>query len=304
MACDGMLGAGRTHRVSVRNARPMPGNRGIMSDTTQADQKKQAAEILTAAMLRDWDWEWCEEREPLPGMDSTRWYARYRYSNLQPLPLRSWQDLPEPEGDWRAWKSPGIMPVAWVKFQNERYRRLRHDEGVVMGTWLWVREAMEMWHRNQCAGGSHQPADDQLLLRLAVGMRQNVAIRDALIVSTVGIEPLDYATLIRFAAEPSLPTHASTMAELLSEAFDSPRAVPHIGRFRASAAMLNRMVDLVPPSYRVQIVAILSYILWWADDPRTDIIAQIALRLDPDCTLASIVIDALRSGAKPEWCSL
>jgi hypothetical protein len=44
--------------------------------------------------------------------------------------------------------------------------------------------------------------------------------------------------------------------------------------------------------------------LWWGDDERTDIFARIALRLDPTCTLAGIVIDALGNGTKPQWCSL
>lgn len=271
-----------------------------MEDDEDARIQRQVNGMLFDALMECW--EWAEEWEPLPGMDASRWYARYRYSYRGRLPLRQWDDLPVPEGAWKVWKSAGLMSEAWVDFQDARYRRLRHEEGIVRGTRLWVGQALEMWWRNQHDGGSHLPADDRLLLRLAVGMKQNIAIRDALIVSAVSITPLDWETLLRFASEPSCPGNASAMGGLLTEAFDEPKAVPRVGCMRASVAMLERMAELVPVSYRVNILACAAYLMWWVDDPRTDIVARIARHLDPTCTLAGIVIDALGNGVKPEWC--
>ena len=274
-----------------------------MEDDNKDGTQPQMSRLVFNALARYWEWIY-EKGEPLPGADASRLFPRYWYSQGGRLPLRRWEELPEPGGTWRAWKSPGLLPEAWVDFQNARYRGLRHEEGVVIGTRLWVGEALQMWHRNQREGGSHLPADDQLLIRLAVGMRQNIAIRDALIVSSVSIDPIDQETLLRFAAEPSCPSNAVTMGRLLTEAFDEPKAVPRIGCLRASAKMLDRMIELVPVSYRSNIAACLAYLLWWGDDERTDIFARIALRLDPTCTLAGIVIDALDNGTKPQWCSL
>lgn len=180
-----------------------------------------------------------------------------------------------------------------------RLREDRRERGPRTADAAWVDHPLDDW-LEVLRDGKQLP--EASMMALAVGMDQTLAIRDALIVSIVtGAAGLDKEVLMGFASRPHAPEVCDWMGRMLTEAFTDEHGGVDGARCRAAVAALERMVAAVPERYRVQPLTIIAYVLWWLGDRRAPSYALQALAIDAGCSLAAIVLGALRRGAYPVW---
>ncbi|MCI1218484.1 hypothetical protein [Bifidobacterium crudilactis] len=148
--------------------------------------------------------------------------------------------------------------------------------------------------------------DEPTRLRLAAGMRESLAIRDALIMSTVtNVDDPD--TMLAVAAEPHEPVNVRIMCDALTRAFDNPKAVPDPWKCTAALDILDAMTRELqaaktPDAYLTQPAAVSAYLQWWNHRPaQARLDSQAALVYDPQTTLAAIVLSAIDHNITPAW---
>lgn len=140
------------------------------------------------------------------------------------------------------------------------------------------------------------------MLALAVGMDQTLAIRDALIVSLVaGTDGLVKQVLMDFASRPHEPEVCSRMGAMLTGAFTDAHGSLDLVRCEFGLNALRSIVTLVPRRYRIQPLTIMAYVSWWKGDADAADYALRALAIDERCSLAAIVLSAIRRGVYPAW---
>ncbi|KAB8289195.1 hypothetical protein DSM100688_0275 [Bifidobacterium ramosum] len=187
---------------------------------------------------------------------------------------------------------------------TRRFRAARMEHGRRKADEAWVRGPFAAWLGNLAAGAS-DPCDatlhDDHVASIAVGMRESLPIRDALIVSLLAARPCDRATMTACAADPHGAATRHLMADLMSTAYERPDP-PDFARCLAGLSMLAQIARGVPPRWRVQPIAALAYVLWWLDDDLAVPYALECLALDGDCTLAGIVVSTVERGVCPAWC--
>ena len=162
----------------------------------------------------------------------------------------------------------------------------------------------QAWLASLDAGADH--TGNATRIRLAAGMHASLAIRDALLVSTITtISDLD--TMVMVAAQPHDPDTKSLVSRVLTHAFEDSDVVHDQVRVRTALTILDAMrQDLTAADsqtaddYACQPLAASSYIEWWSGDASSATIhAQQALSSDPDTSLAVIVLTALNHGIQP-----
>lgn len=137
---------------------------------------------------------------------------------------------------------------------------------------------------------------------LAVGMSEAHAVRDALIVSLVaGPRALDKRVLMDFVTRPRTPHTCGMMGRMLSKAFRSPSAKVDPVICGRGVAMLLQIVQAVPDRFRIQPLTAVAYVLWWSGDGVAEAYARRALLIGEHCSLASIVLRAMRHGIYPAY---
>lgn len=180
------------------------------------------------------------------------------------------------------------------------YRDDRRERGPRVADREWVDRAIDDWLDNLRGGRRRlrrRSAD-----ALTVGMAETLAVRDALLVSLVtGRDGLDKAVLMDFACRPHAPHVCGRMGGMLSGEFRDPDGRPDRTRCRRGVAMLEDMAACAPDRFRVQPLTAVAYVLWWNGDDAAACYAMRALALDGGCSLAAIVLGALRRGMYPAW---
>ena len=144
----------------------------------------------------------------------------------------------------------------------------------------------------------------ETMAAFAVGMRETLSIRDALILSLVIDESrCPKSWLMEFAARPHLARTRTRMGELLTCAFEDEGMMPDKERCHAGIGMLLDIAEASPVPYCIQPLAVIAYTLWWLGDPRAMVFALRCLLLDEDCSLAAMIFSAADRGVAPAWCS-
>lgn len=135
---------------------------------------------------------------------------------------------------------------------------------------------------------------------LAVGMREKLAFRDALIVSLV-CPQADRDHLLELGVRPHRPQSVRYLCGVLDDTFRDPGTKPEGDRATRGFSMLTQILASVPENYQAQPLAVLAYMLWWMGDARAVADAVRALAYDERCTLAAIVLSAVEHGICPAW---
>lgn len=186
-----------------------------------------------------------------------------------------------------------------VRRLDRRLREDRRDRGPKAADAAWVDGPFDDWLAMLRDGADiGRPS----MLALAVGMNQTLAIRDALIVSIVGgPEGVGKEALMDFASRPHAPEVCSRMGRLLTAAFTDEHGGLDESRCRAAVRALKDMIGIVPERYQVQPLTVSAYVLWWLGDGEAVECALKALSIDGRCSLAAIVLGAMRRGIYPAW---
>ncbi|RSX51346.1 DUF4192 family protein [Bifidobacterium samirii] len=145
------------------------------------------------------------------------------------------------------------------------------------------------------------PLGDDAVAMLAVGMRDSLSVRDALILSLVSDEPCPPATLLDMAATPKERDTREMMTGMVAESFENAAHTPDWDRCERGLAMFDDLIASVPSPWQVQPFAAMAYILWWAGSGIAVRYALAALTLDEGCSLAAIVFSMLDKGIRPAW---
>ena len=182
---------------------------------------------------------------------------------------------------------------------SDQLRADRRERGPRVADAAWVDGPFDDWLATLRGEGAMSRAST---LALAVGMDQTLAIRDALVVSIVGGEEgLDKRILMDFATRPHAPEVCARMGRMLTEAFTDEHGGLDEERCIASLEALKAMIAVVPERYQVQPLTIIAYVLWWQGDDEAVPLALQALAIDERCSLAAIVLGAVRRGIFPAW---
>ncbi len=102
------------------------------------------------------------------------------------------------------------------------------------------------------------------------------------------------AVLMDFASRPHAPEVCARMGRLLTAAFTDEHGGLDEARCRAAVGALREMAGIVPERYRVQPLTIMAYVLWWLGKDEAVEYALEALAIDERCSLAAIVLGAMR----------
>ena len=155
-----------------------------------------------------------------------------------------------------------------------------------------------------CLDAGNTDLGRETMAAFAVGMRETLSIRDALILSLVIDESrCPKSWLMEFAARPHLARTRTRMGELLTCAFEDESMMPDKERCHTGIGMLLDIAEASPVPYCIQPLAVIAYTLWWLGDPRAMVFALRCLLLDEDCSLAAMIFSAADRGVAPAWCS-
>lgn len=177
-------------------------------------------------------------------------------------------------------------------------RTNRREHGIAPADAQWVRIPFRTWLT--CLDRYSTSLDPTHGEALAVGMRESLAMRDALIVSLVAQRGLcDEEMMIGFASRPHDPDNVRRMYRLLEQAFEDEDAVLDLRRCRTGIAMIRTIADQAPNRFRAQPLAFIGYIRWWMGSENGLPAALEALSVDHSCTLASIVRTAYEHDIHP-----
>lgn len=142
---------------------------------------------------------------------------------------------------------------------------------------------LRLW-REALAAGAQEPAEPA---RLLVALR-DVRLRDAVMFTLIpgsGVVP-----------ERVLGGDPGAADELLWD----PR--PDDDLLERGRRLLAALVRMAPPGDRVEVLAILAWLAWWANDAaRCRLLTELALRDRPDHRLSLLVDQLLAAGISPTW---
>ncbi|NMN00370.1 hypothetical protein G1C96_0949 [Bifidobacterium sp. DSM 109958] len=177
-------------------------------------------------------------------------------------------------------------------------RERRRAMGAHRADALWFGDPLHAWLA--CLEGRSDGLDHSRLVALSAGMREVLAMRDALIASLLAPE-LDEDALTSMASSPHSPPNVRRLTRMIEGTFGDASRRPDPSRCARGIGELERIVRDSPESYRVQPLAAAAYLRWWARRGGAVECALRALTLDGRCTLAAIVLAAEEHGIVPAW---
>ena len=173
-----------------------------------------------------------------------------------------------------------------LETRSQEFRNDRRLRGAQQANADWVAEPLDEWL--SCLDAGNTDLCRETMAAFAVGMRETLSIRDALILSLVIDESrCPKSWLMEFAARPHLARTRTRMGELLTCAFEDEGMMPDKERCHTGIGMLLDIAET----------------LWWLGDPRAMVFALRCLLLDEDCSLAAMIFSAADRGVAPAWCS-
>ena len=184
----------------------------------------------------------------------------------------------------------------------ENYREGRRRWGVEDADRRWLRQPLTDWTAGLKGQQPYPPLDSDTADRLAVAIKETLAIRDGLILSILAPEPgLDRDRLLDLCVRPNDPSNVTALCSILDAVFKDPATRPDQPRCLAGLAMLEAMADKVPPGFRSQPLAVAAYVDWWSGGSRASGLAERALDDDRSCSLAAIVQALIGRSIDPAW---
>ena len=184
----------------------------------------------------------------------------------------------------------------------ENYREGRRRWGVEDADRRWLRQPLTDWTAGLKGQQPHPPLDSNTADRLAVAIKETLAIRDGLILSILAPEPgLDRDRLMDLCVRPNDPSNVTALCSILDAVFKDPATRPDQPRCQAGLAMLEVMADKVPPGFRSQPLAVAAYVDWWSGGSLASGLAEGALDDDRSCSLAAIVLALIGRSIDPAW---
>ena len=184
----------------------------------------------------------------------------------------------------------------------ENYREGRRRWGVEDADRRWLQQPLTDWTAGLKEQQPHPPLDSDTADRLAVAIKETLAIRDGLILSILAPEPgLHRDRLLDLCVRPNDPSNVTALCSILDAVFKDPATRPDQPRCQAGLAMLVSMADKVPPGFRSQPLAVAAYVDWWSGGSRASGFAEEALCDDRSCSLAAIVLALIGRGIDPAW---
>ena len=182
------------------------------------------------------------------------------------------------------------------------YREGRRRWGVEDADRRWLRQPLTDWTAGLRGRQPNPPLGSDSADRLAVAIKETLAIRDGLILSILAPEPgLDADRLLDLCVRPNDASNVTALCSILDAVFKDPATRPDEPRCRAGLAMLEAMADKVPPGFRSQPLAVAAYVDWWRGGSRASGLAEGALDDDRSCSLAAIVLALIGRGIDPAW---
>ena len=184
----------------------------------------------------------------------------------------------------------------------ENYREGRRRWGVEEADRRWLRRPLTDWTAGLKEQQGHTQLGSASADRLAVAIKETLAIRDGLILSILAPEPgLDRDRLLDLCVRPNDPSNVTALCSILDAVFKDPATRPDQPRCRAGLAMLEAMTNKVPPGFRAQPLAVAAYVDWWSGESGASGFAEEALSDDRSCSLAAIVLALIGRGIDPAW---
>ena len=208
----------------------------------------------------------------------------------------------DPRDDARreADRGPGpAAPDGELEFDDavQLLRERRRAMGASQADALWFADPLHAWMTRLDAGGT---LDRGSVVMLAAGMRETLAMRDALVVSVIDAEA-DEGTLVSMASRPHERDNVRRLGRMVEGTFSDTSYRPDSGRCGRGVAMLEGIVGEAPERFHAQPLAALAYLTWWSCAGGAAGYALRALALHPRCTLAAIVLAAEEHGITPAW---
>ena len=190
-------------------------------------------------------------------------------------------------------------------------RACRHTKYNSRDLAVLYRVAIHEWNKALETGDARHVDNDALDV-LTGGIAADLALRDALLISTVcagdGEDPgMTMDNILEVIFNPRSKATASWVRRKLGDAFDSEERV--MGDHRADAArlILSRAVVRLfeedrNTKYAAQPLAMLAYIEWFdGNRARAFDLARAALEKDGDASLAAIVMKSVMSNLNPKY---
>ena len=168
-----------------------------------------------------------------------------------------------------------------------QYRKERRDNGVASTDRKWATPLLSSWI-NSMHQGQLASIEEQTLC--AALMRENLAMRDAIILSIV--TDTNMSTLLDWVADNHSKKTKNGMYKALTEAFN--HGSEHYERKQTAIRLLDQLADNIP-ELAAQPNAIAAYTaLIIGDAESADMHARRALTQDADCSLACMVCAMLQ----------
>lgn len=208
--------------------------------------------------------------------------------------------IEKPGGSESSLDDIGYLDQEQLMVLTEQYRENRRKRGVSEADADWVRGPFSAW-ADSLKHDEFQ-LEPSAVAALAIGMRETLSIRDAIVLSLVAAPSCTgITTMIDIASHPHTARVRRRVERELHEAYHDPRRQPDVQRCRRGVDVLSNIAGMVPEQFRVQPLAVIAYVLWWIGDGRASSFAMHSLMIDAGCSLSSIVCSALGRGAGPAW---
>ncbi|MCI1935459.1 MAG: hypothetical protein LKJ44_03695 [Bifidobacteriaceae bacterium] len=135
---------------------------------------------------------------------------------------------------------------------------------------------------------------------IAIAFNESLGMRDAMILSVVS--ELGEKALVSAGVNAAKQETARMVNTTLSKVFRSKTMVPDFERCTRALDLLIEVHTRVPRRYAVQPLAVMAYLLWWSGkNEEASGAALRCLSIDGECTLAGIVLSAIRYRISPAW---
>ncbi|MFU0538280.1 hypothetical protein ACMZ79_01115 [Gardnerella vaginalis] len=144
------------------------------------------------------------------------------------------------------------------------------------------------------------------LIMLPIAMFDNINVRDTLLVDLLDSkgEYYNIDSLLTLAFEPRTKEISKDLRCFLEEKFNEEHELPDICKALDVVNLLKAMACVVDgiPELKVQVYALMCYISWWFRLGDVEKYVEMALDIDPDCSMVRIVDNAYRNHVEPAWC--
>lgn len=141
-------------------------------------------------------------------------------------------------------------------------------------------------------------------IMIPLAMFHNINVRDAILIAILDENYEWYGgdMLSDLAWLPHIPEMSFNLRHFLEAKFNQTKR-PDVGRAVKARKLLEAMALIVQeiPELTVQVYALIAYISWWFRLGDVSYYAKLALKIDPECSMAKIVNSANENGVEPAW---